>query len=117
MKRMPWKVMATSAAASLLLASGCSAVGEKENGRSAEAPRLHVPVADDHFDTAGNMFAYSEFELSGEPLAEGLGLDLDTLDARKPDEPTTRIPSTATCCCKCFATSMPCISMKKRARL
>lgn len=88
MKRMPWKVMATSAAASLLLASGCSAVGEKENGRSAEAPRLHVPVADDHFDTAGNMFAYSEFELSGEPLAEGLGLDLDTLDARKPDEPT-----------------------------
>ncbi|AGE23453.1 hypothetical protein QWV57_14585 [Geobacillus zalihae] len=88
MKRMPWKVMATSAAASLLLASGCSAVGEKENGRSSEAPRLHVPVADDHFDTAGNMFAYSEFELSGEPLAEGLGLDLDTLDARKPDKPT-----------------------------
>jgi hypothetical protein len=40
------------------------------------------------FDTAGNMFAYAEFELSGEPLAESLGLDLDLLDAGKPDSPT-----------------------------
>jgi hypothetical protein len=47
-----------------------------------------VKVKDYNFDTAGNMFAYAEFELSGEPLAESLGLDLDVLDARKPDSPT-----------------------------
>jgi hypothetical protein len=49
---------------------------------------LQVPITDYTFDTAGNMFAYSEFELSGEPLAEALGLDLDVLDARKIDKPT-----------------------------
>lgn len=41
----------------------------------------------DRFDTAGNMFAYAEFELSGEPLAESLGLDLDLLDVNKLDQP------------------------------
>lgn len=45
-------------------------------------------MTDYTFRTAGNMFAYSEFELSGEPLAEGLGLDLDLLDVRKINEPT-----------------------------
>lgn len=34
------------------------------------------------------MLAYTEFELSGEPLAEALGLDLDVLDANRADEPT-----------------------------
>ena len=34
------------------------------------------------------MFAYTEFELSGEPMAEGLGLDLDTLDPNAVNQPT-----------------------------
>ncbi|MEW5422723.1 hypothetical protein HNS03_12465 [Amorphus sp. 3PC139-8] len=47
-----------------------------------------VKVTDATWDTAAGMFAYTEFELSGEPLAEGLGLNLDVLDpdqANKPD--------------------------------
>lgn len=47
-----------------------------------------VKVTDTSWDTAAGMFAYTEFELSGEPLAEGLGLNLDVLDpdqANKPD--------------------------------
>lgn len=64
------------AAGLLAAAVGCSGGG------------LQVEVTEkDRFDTAGNMFAYAEFELSGEPLAESLGLDLDLLDANKPDEP------------------------------
>lgn len=47
-----------------------------------------VPVTNYSFDTAANMFAYTEFELSGEPLAESLGLDLDILDAQKRNKPT-----------------------------
>jgi len=38
-----------------------------------------VTVQETRFDTAANFLAYTEFELSGEPLAEGLGLDLDVL--------------------------------------
>jgi hypothetical protein len=34
------------------------------------------------------MFAYTEFELSGEPMAESLGLDLDTLDPNAINQPT-----------------------------
>ncbi|WP_072681347.1 hypothetical protein [Arcobacter sp. LA11] len=45
-------------------------------------------VMDKRFDTAGAMFAYTEFELSGEPMAEGLGLDLDTLDPNAINQPT-----------------------------
>ena len=45
-------------------------------------------VLDKRFDTAGAMFAYTEFELSGEPLAESLGLDLDTLDPNAINLPT-----------------------------
>lgn len=45
-------------------------------------------VLDKRFNTAGSMFAYTEFELSGEPLAEGLGLDLDTLDPNAINVPT-----------------------------
>ncbi|MBW5447250.1 hypothetical protein GE107_14435 [Cohnella sp. CFH 77786] len=64
------------AAGLLAAAVGCSGGGVK------------VEVTEkDRFDTAGNMFAYAEFELSGEPLAESLGLDLDLLDPNKPDQP------------------------------
>lgn len=73
-----WGKRAALAAAAGLLAfsAGCTDDG------------LQVKVTkEDRFDTAGNMFAYAEFELSGEPLAETLGLDLDLLDANKPDEP------------------------------
>ena len=45
-------------------------------------------VLDKRFNTAGAMLAYTEFELSGEPMVEGLGLDLDTLDPNAINEPT-----------------------------
>ncbi|MCP4969298.1 MAG: hypothetical protein GY932_01740 [Arcobacter sp.] len=45
-------------------------------------------VLDKTFNTAGSMFAYTEFELTGEPMVEGLGLDLDTLDPNAINEPT-----------------------------
>lgn len=47
-----------------------------------------VKVTNGSWDAAAGMFAYTEFELSGQPLAEGLGLNLDVLDpdqANKPD--------------------------------
>ena len=47
-----------------------------------------VKVLDKTFDVAGGMFAYTEYELSGEPLAEALGLDLDVLDPDQADQPT-----------------------------
>ena len=49
---------------------------------------VSVNVKDKKFDVAGSMLAYTEFELSGEPLAETLGLDLDTLDPNAVDVPT-----------------------------
>lgn len=49
---------------------------------------VKVEVVDKAFDVAAGMLAYTEFELSGEPLAESLGLDLDTLDANKTNAPT-----------------------------
>lgn len=52
------------------------------------AVQAAVKVEDKTFNTAANMLAYTEFELSGEPLAEALGLDLDVLDANRADEPT-----------------------------
>lgn len=45
-------------------------------------------VTDITFDTAANMLAYTELELSGEPLAESLGLDLDVLDPDERNKPT-----------------------------
>ena len=45
-------------------------------------------VLDKTFNTAGAMLAYTEFELSGEPMVEGLGLDLDTLDPSSINKPT-----------------------------
>ncbi|MGG4167593.1 hypothetical protein ABEW00_08915 [Rossellomorea vietnamensis] len=90
----PWKVLSASVLASSLLLAGC--VSEKDeatktDGKQSEEAKKgasKVNVSDYTFDTAGNMFAYAEFELSGEPLAESLGLDLDILDINKIDEPT-----------------------------
>ncbi len=45
-------------------------------------------ITDYTFITSANMLAYTEFELSGEPLAESLGLDLDVLDPNFINEPT-----------------------------
>ncbi|MBO9128313.1 hypothetical protein [Bacillus sp. 165] len=84
--RKPWKVMTTIAvASSLLIATGCT---EKKVTGTEKASEYTVPVVDYTFDTAGNMFAYAEFELSGEPLAESLGLDLDLLDPKEINKPT-----------------------------
>lgn len=47
-----------------------------------------VDVLDNRHDPAGTFLAYTEFELSGEPLAESLGLDLDVLDPDAVDVPT-----------------------------
>ncbi|MBM7567404.1 hypothetical protein [Paenibacillus sacheonensis] len=74
------KKMTGAAAVSVLLACSAALTGCNSD--------VHVKVSDYNFDTAGNMFAYAEFELSGEPLAESLGVDLDVLDAGKIDQPT-----------------------------
>ncbi len=55
---------------------------------SAWAGSASVKVLDKTFDVAAGMFAYTEYELSGEPLAESLGLDLDVLDPDQADQPT-----------------------------
>lgn len=55
---------------------------------AAWAGEAKVEVLDKSFDVAGGMLAYTEFELSGEPLAEGLGLDLDVLDPNAVNQPT-----------------------------
>ncbi|WP_255298548.1 hypothetical protein [Brevibacillus dissolubilis] len=59
-----------------------------EKGKEGGSQAYNVTKTNHTFDTAGNMFAYAEFELSGEPLAETLGLDLDLLDVGKLDSPT-----------------------------
>lgn len=48
----------------------------------------NVTVLDKTHSPAANFLAYTEFELSGEPLAESLGLDLDVLDPNQVDQPT-----------------------------
>lgn len=79
---MNWRKKTTGyAAISALLACSAAVTGCSNDD-------VHVKVSDYSFDTAGNMFAYAEFELSGEPLAESLGVDLDVLDAGKIDQPT-----------------------------
>ena len=92
MIKKTWKTMASiSMAGGLLFATGCTKETMKEENPSKEKSEsskdYSVLVTDYNFDTAGNMFAYAEFELSGEPLVEGLGLDLDLLDPRKVDQP------------------------------
>ena len=47
-----------------------------------------IEILDKTHNPAGQFLAYTEFELSGEPLAEALGLDLDTLDPNRVDDPT-----------------------------
>ena len=47
-----------------------------------------VEVLDKRFMPAAAMLAYTEFELSGEPLAESLGLDLDVLDPDQINQPS-----------------------------
>lgn len=80
------KIGSAIALSSSLVVSGCAEQTIKKKEETKKT--IQVPVTDYTFRTAGNMFAYSEFELSGEPLAEGLGLDLDLLDVRKINEPT-----------------------------
>ena len=55
---------------------------------SAVSATAQVTVLDKTLQPAANFLAYTEFELSGEPLAESLGLDLDVLDPNRADEPT-----------------------------
>lgn len=95
-KKYPFRtVMSISLASVLAFMSGCGTnekaamTGEDTKAKKQEAKQnVSVPVKDYTFDTAGNMFAYTEFELSGEPMVEALGLDLDVLDAAKVDQPT-----------------------------
>ena len=47
-----------------------------------------VEVIDKRFMPAAAMLAYTEFELSGEPLAESLGLNLDVLDPNQINQPS-----------------------------
>jgi len=47
-----------------------------------------VKILDKTHYPASNLLAYTEFELSGEPLAEALGLDLDILDPNAANIPT-----------------------------
>ncbi len=54
----------------------------------ADPAKVKVEVTDKTFHTGGGFLAYTEFELSGEPLAEGLGLDLDVLDPNQVNVPT-----------------------------
>ncbi|TLS37115.1 hypothetical protein [Pseudalkalibacillus caeni] len=100
MKKKPWRVMSSVAlAASLIVSSGCTPENDASSGTSDKEKKaqtegasrnsgVSVPVTDYKFDTAGNMFAYAEFELSGEPLVEGLGLDPDVLDPKNVNAPT-----------------------------
>ncbi|PWK07427.1 hypothetical protein [Tumebacillus permanentifrigoris] len=81
-------VLAMSLTATTLV--GCN-TGEKpeasaEPGKGSGAKAL--TRTGQTFDTAGNMMAYAEFELSGEPMAERLGLNLDLLDPQKVNDPT-----------------------------
>ncbi|MGF1721193.1 hypothetical protein L4D20_14235 [Vibrio kyushuensis] len=55
---------------------------------SAASAAPQVKVLDKTHQPAGSFLAYTEFELSGEPLAEALGLDLDVLDPNAADIPT-----------------------------
>src|ERR1700690_2491891 len=55
---------------------------------AAPANAASAKVLDKTFDVAAGMFAYTEYELSGEPLAEGLGLNPDWPEADKAEKPT-----------------------------
>ncbi len=59
----------------------------QSNTKQAQS-KTQVEVMDTRFETAANFLAYTEFELSGEPLAESLGLDLDVLHPDAHLQPT-----------------------------
>jgi len=73
------KVLKLSVAASLVVTSLYAA---------KPFSNTKTEVINKKFITAGAMLAYTEFELSGEPMAEGLGVDLDTLDPNAINQPT-----------------------------
>ncbi|MBP1933808.1 hypothetical protein J2Z37_003821 [Ammoniphilus resinae] len=93
-----WKKSGVSAILAASLATGIIGCSQEETlkqegadakqGVATGTTEQNVSVIDYTFDTAGNMLAYAEFELSGEPMVEGLGLDLDVLDVTKLDQPT-----------------------------
>jgi len=55
---------------------------------TAASATAQVKILDKTHQPAGSFLAYTEFELSGEPLAESLGLDLDVLDPNLANDPT-----------------------------
>jgi hypothetical protein len=73
---------------SKLLSCASLAVLASSVAGAAWAGSATVEVTDKTFHVAGGMLAYTEFELSGEPMAESLGLDLDVLDPVVIDQPT-----------------------------
>nr|WP_246009446.1 hypothetical protein [Brevibacillus fluminis] len=85
-------IMATLTATSMLAGCTTKSTAAPDTAPAANATaaagKVKVEKKNYQFDTAANMFAYAEFELSGEPLAESLGLDLDLLDPGKVDSPT-----------------------------
>lgn len=73
----------------ILSTVGLSAICLNVASLNAASLNSHTAeVSNYRFDTAANMLAYTELELSGEPLAESLGLDLDVLDPNEQNQPT-----------------------------
>lgn len=73
------------------LAARVGVAGLMCSALSLAAPALAAPasvkVTDPSFHTGAAMFAYTEYELAGEPLAEALGMDLDLLDPDQANQP------------------------------
>jgi hypothetical protein len=84
------RCLAPIAVSFILCAASSSAAPPRvaKHQQATEARRPEVEVLDRSFDVAGSMLAYTEFELSGEPLVENLGLDLDVLDPNFLMQPT-----------------------------
>lgn len=82
------KTRHTTLKRAIQLASSYSLVLMTVSSFSQADPSFTTKVIDNTFITSANMLAYTEFELSGEPLAESLGLDLDVLDPFEKDQPT-----------------------------
>jgi hypothetical protein len=66
----------------------CFAISSALLSTAFATQAANVTVLDKTLSPAANFLAYTEFELSGEPLAESLGLDLDVLDPNQVDQPT-----------------------------
>jgi len=67
----------------------CYAISTALLAGTFAAQAANVQVLDKTHSPAANFLAYTEFELSGEPLAESLGLDLDILDPNQVSQPTS----------------------------